>query len=101
MIRATVRALGVASVLTLGLLLGACGKADLKKCEAACRNYATITFREIEAKKLPPEQHEEALAKKLAEGTNFCVSKCQSANNDDQNDCRIAAKRLSELKACD
>jgi hypothetical protein len=113
MIRATVRLprpaghLGRALALTLvlGLVLvlglGACGKADEKKCELSCRNYATITFREIEAKSLPPEQHEAALAKKLADGTTFCVSKCQSANNDEQSECRIAAKTLSQLKACD
>lgn len=88
-------------MLAFALGLGACGKADKKKCELSCRNYATITFNEIEAKRLPPEQREAALAKKLAEGTDFCVSKCQSANNDEQSECRIAATKLSELKACD
>lgn len=102
MIRVTLRSCRLA-LLTGALCLGltACGKADRKKCELSCRNYATITFREIEARSLPPEQHEAALAKKLADGTEFCVSKCQSANNDEQSDCRIAARKLSELKACD
>lgn len=96
------RILGAALLsLALGLVGSACGKADAKKCEQMCRNYATITFRDVEAAKLPPEKREEALAEKLKQGMDFCVNKCRSANNDDQIDCVIAAKSVSQLHACE
>lgn len=87
--------------LALGLGLAGCGKADTKKCEQMCRNYATIAFRDVEAAKLPPEKREEALAEKLKQGLDFCVNKCVSANNDEQIDCYTAAKSISQLRACD
>jgi hypothetical protein len=97
--RSLLARLGLAAALALPL--AACGKGDLKKCEQMCTNYATISFREVEAGRLRPEEREKALADKLEKGTNFCVSKCQSANNDEQSDCMIAAKNMKELKACE
>lgn len=85
----------------LVLPLAACGKGDLQKCEQMCVNFATISFREVEAGRLPPEAREKALADKLAQGTRFCVSKCQSVNNDEQSDCMIAAKTMQELRTCE
>lgn len=85
----------------LALPLASCGKGDAEKCEQMCINFATISFREVEAGKYRPEDREKALADKLAKGTNFCVSKCRSVNNDKQSDCMIAAKTMRELKACE
>lgn len=91
----------LALLLALVLGLGACGKADRTKCERMCRNYATITFRDVEAARLPPEKREPALQDKLTRGMEFCVNKCQAANNDDQIDCATAAKNITELRTCD
>lgn len=94
------RVLG-AALLSSALALVGCGKADSKKCEQMCRNFATISFRDVEAAKLPPEKREAALAEKLEKGLTFCVDKCVSANNDEQIDCVIAAKSISQLRACE
>jgi hypothetical protein len=94
----------LSSALALALLspgLTACGKADAKKCEQMCRNYATISFRDVEAARLPPEKREQALADKLKKGLDFCINKCVSANNDGQIDCMTVAKSISQLKACE
>ena len=92
-----------AALLTLLMLvsLAACQRADRGKCEQMCRNFATITFRDVEAARLPPEKREQALADKLARGMEFCVSKCQGANNDEQIACAISAKNIVELRTCD
>ncbi len=90
-----------ALAVALALPLAACGKGDAQKCEQMCVNFATISFREVEAGRHRPEDREMALADKLAKGTNFCVSKCRSVNNDAQSDCMIAAKTMKELKACE
>ncbi|MEZ4363921.1 MAG: hypothetical protein R3B48_27345 [Kofleriaceae bacterium] len=66
-----------------------------------CRNFAEISFRDAEAAKIPPAKREQALADKLSKGLEFCINKCQSANNDQQIDCMIAGKNLSELRACE
>jgi hypothetical protein len=95
---ATFRSLAVGLAL---LGLSACGKADSKKCAQMCRNYATISFRDVEAARLPPEKREQALADKLTQGLDFCINKCVAANNDSQIDCMTAAKSVSQLKACE
>ncbi len=87
--------------LALVLALGGCGKADRNKCEQMCRNYATVSFREIEAARLPPAEREKALADKLAKGTEFCINKCVSANNDELSECMIEAKNMREMKDCE
>lgn len=89
--------------------LGAC-KADAQRCEQASRNYATLTYwKRVDAElaALPPEKRESARRKKVSEFTNelegqidFVVSQCQSANNDDQIDCMIAAKTSEEAQVC-
>jgi hypothetical protein len=89
--------------------LGACGKGDYKKCDAACRNFFVIAFWE-EQKGIPvpagmtPEAHKAQqvieLERRLEAGIDFCISKCQSANNDDQSDCLIAASTWETVKAC-
>jgi hypothetical protein len=85
----------------LALSVAACGKADRGKCEQMCRHFAEISFRDAEASKLPPDQRAKALADKLARGLDFCVNKCQSANNDSQIDCMLSAKSLPELRSCE
>ncbi|MGN6105190.1 MAG: hypothetical protein ACTHU0_08805 [Kofleriaceae bacterium] len=95
--------------LLLSFALAAC-KGDPQKCEQAARNYATLTFwkkADAEIAKLPAAEQELARKKKLSEFTNalerdidFFVGQCQSANNDDQVDCMIAAKTAEQVQAC-
>lgn len=90
--------------------VAACGKGDKQMCDQACRNYAQLMYwstADAELAKLPAEQREAAKKQKLAEmaskienGIDFCVSKCQSANNDDQSKCLIDAKTAAAAKAC-
>lgn len=97
-------------LLSIVLALTSCGKGDPVKCDTGCRNFATLMFwdkadKEIAA--LPTDKQEAARKQKLAElaknlegGMNFCISKCQAANNDDQIDCLVNAKTAPEVKAC-
>jgi hypothetical protein len=101
MIRHALRSQTSWAALALCLALAACGKGDRNKCEQMCRNYATITFREVEAAKVRPDLREKALADKLTQGTEFCTNKCQAANNEEQMDCMIEAKNMRDLKACE
>ncbi len=89
------------SLAALALALAACGKADRAKCEQMCRNYATVSFRDVEAARLPPDKRDAALKDKLERGLDLCVRKCQAANNDTQIDCYTSAKNISELRSCD
>ena len=91
----------VVLALTAITFAGAC-KGDAKKCEQAARNYATLMYwhtADAEIAKLPESQRKLARHKKLSEFTNALengidvrVQQCQSANNDEQVDCMIAAK---------
>lgn len=96
-------------VVLLGVLLSAC-KGDQLKCEQACRNYGTLVYwqradAEIAA---APAGERDALRKrrlgefdsKLENGVDMCVSQCQSANNEKDMDCMIAAKTADQAKAC-
>jgi hypothetical protein len=99
------------SLLALVLLAGlsAC-KADAQKCEQASRNFATLTFwkkADAEIAKAPPEKREALRRKKLSLFTaeleakiDLVVSQCQSANNEDQIDCMIAAKTAEAALEC-
>ncbi|MCX5748420.1 MAG: hypothetical protein NT062_38695 [Proteobacteria bacterium] len=92
------------------LVLAACGKGDPQKCDAACRNYATLQYWELadaEIARTAPDKREAVkrqkvidLAAKLEVGLDFCVSKCEAANNDDQTKCLIDAKTAGQVKAC-
>ena len=85
-------------------------KADAAKCEQAARNYATLTFwkkAEDEIAKAPPAKRDGIRKHKLSDFTNelegkidLVVSQCQSANNDDQIDCMIAAKTADAAIDC-
>ena len=89
--------------------LAAC-KADAHKCEQASRNFATLTYwkrvnAEIAAQ--PPEKREALRRRRLSEFTaelenkiDLVVKQCQSANNEDQIDCMIAAKTAEEALEC-
>ena len=91
-------------------MLSACGKGDKQKCDAGCRNFASLMYWkpvDVEIAKLPPEQQDAERKKRLGEvtskielGIDFCVSKCQAANNDDQADCMVKAKTYDQAKAC-
>lgn len=96
-------------VVLLSLLLCAC-KGDMQKCEQACRNYGTLVYwkhadAEIAA---APEAQRDALRKKklgqfdskLENGVDMCTTQCQSANNDADMECMIAAKTADQAIAC-
>lgn len=90
--------------------VAACGKGDPQKCDEGCRNFFTLNFwatADAEIAKAPPAQREELrkakafeLASKLEAGINFCVSKCQAANNSEQIKCLVESKTAAEAKAC-
>lgn len=90
--------------------LAACGKGDFQKCDQACRNYGQLMFwkaADAEIEKAPAEKRDELRKQKLAElatklesGIDFCVSKCQSANNEESTNCMIAAKTAKTVNAC-
>ena len=98
-----------AVVFSVLALLAAC-KGDRQKCETACRNYGTLMYWEVVDKELatlPADQRDAARKKKLAEfssqlenGVDTCVSQCESANNEKQTDCMIAAKTAAEVQKC-
>lgn len=85
-------------------------KGDPEKCDRAARNYAQLVFWEqadAEIAKLPPAERDAARKQKMAEftanmekGIDLVVSKCVSANNDDQVDCMIRATTAKAVKAC-
>lgn len=90
-----------AAACALVLALSSCGKADRGRCEKMCRNYAEVSFRDVEAERLPPEKREAALKAKLEKGLELCIDKCQHANNDKQIECYTAAKNIAELRSCE
>ena len=102
------RRLALLLVLSISVL-GAC-KGDRNKCEAACRNFFTLTYwkkADAEIAALPAAEREAAKKKKLSEfanmiedGVEMCVNQCSSANNDDQIDCLTKAKTADEAQAC-
>jgi hypothetical protein len=93
----------------LGLLLCAC-KGDAKKCEQMCRNYFTLTYwkqADVELAAAPPEQRDAVRKRqtgefdsRLGNGLDLCVTKCRSANNDDDMECMLAAKTADQAIAC-
>jgi hypothetical protein len=91
--------------------LGASGcKADAVRCEQAVRNYATLVYwynvdKEVNAS--PVEKRDTLRKRKLGEfdsklenNVDMAVSQCQSANNDEQIDCMIAAKTGEQALLC-
>lgn len=98
------------AVLVLALAFAGGCKGDAKKCEAAARNYATLTYwqkADAEIEKLPEAERAKARRRKLGEFTNALengidvrVQQCQSANNDTQIDCMIAAKTAEQVAKC-
>jgi len=97
------------AVFALAFAVLAC-KGDREKCEQASRNYATLTYwkrvnAEIAAR--PAAERDLMRKKKVSEFTNeletkidTVVSQCQSANNDEQVDCMIAAKTAEAAIEC-
>ncbi len=91
-------------------LLASCGRGDQQKCDLACRNYASLMFWKDADPIIAaaPEDQRAALRKqklaefasKLENGVDFCVSKCQAANNDGQMKCMTEAKTAKAVKAC-
>ena len=90
-------------------LLGAC-KGDAQKCDTGCRNFATLRYwkaADAEVAAAPPAQRDALRKQKLGEfdqklerGIDMCVSQCQSANNDTDIECMIAAKTEAQVTAC-
>jgi hypothetical protein len=97
-------------LVAVAVALVGCGRGDPQKCDAACRNYASLMYwkdADVEIAKAPEEQRPALKKQKLAElaqkvenGVDFCVSKCQAANNDGQMKCMIEAKTAKTVKAC-
>jgi len=99
------------ALFVLALASSALGcKGDRNKCEAACRNYATLVYWEktdAEIAAAPEADRENLKKKKLSEFTNYleqgveiCVNQCSSANNDEQIDCMTKAKTGTEAEKC-
>jgi hypothetical protein len=96
-------------VLALTLLLCAC-KGDAQKCDTGCRNFATLLYwKGVDAElAAAPADQRDALRKrrlgefdsKLENGIDMCVSQCQSANNEADIDCMIAAKTADQVTKC-
>ncbi|HEX3760572.1 MAG TPA: hypothetical protein VHW23_17780 [Kofleriaceae bacterium] len=95
----------------LTLLAAAAGcKVDAQKCDQACRNAASLLYwktadREIAA--APADQRDALrkqklgeLARKVEEGIDGCVLRCQSARNEDDANCLIAAQTAEQVQAC-
>jgi hypothetical protein len=88
---------------------GAC-KGDARKCEAGCRNHATLVFwkaADLEVAAAPADQRDAVRKRKLSEldeklssGIDMCVSQCQTANNETEIDCLIAAKTAERATEC-
>ncbi|MGE0548449.1 MAG: hypothetical protein AB7O24_15340 [Kofleriaceae bacterium] len=110
--------LSIALPFGLVLLLAAC-KGDRVKCEAACRNGATLMFPKMieaevqkECAALPDKDPNSAAceairkrklterAARIDKGLQLCVNQCVSANNEEQMDCLLAAKTGSEASKC-
>jgi hypothetical protein len=98
----------VALVTVLGAAAGC--RVDAQKCDQACRNAASLLYwktadREISA---APADQRDALrkqklgefAKKVEEGIDGCVLRCQSARNADDASCLIEAKTAEQVQAC-
>jgi hypothetical protein len=95
--------------LAAAIFVTAC-RGDAQKCEQACRNVYTLTYwqrADADIAKLPPEQRKLERQKRLSDFTNrlemgvdTCTTQCQSANNDQQIDCMIAAKTAEQAIAC-
>ena len=98
-----------ALAVVLALALAAC-KGDARKCEAACRNYATLRYwkvAEADITAAPPGERDAVrnrwrgrFPSELENGVELCVSQCQSANNAKDIDCMIAAKTADRAEAC-
>jgi hypothetical protein len=96
-------------VLAMTLLLGAC-KGDAQKCETGCRNFATLMYwkdADAELAATPAAERDAKRTRKLGEfgnklenGIDMCVSQCQSANNETDIDCLIAAKTADQAAGC-
>ena len=92
------------------LLLVAGCKGDRVKCEKGLRNYAQLVFwaeADAQIAAAPEGAREELRKEKLAKferdmenGLDSMVSRCVSANNDDQINCMINAKTATQAKAC-
>jgi hypothetical protein len=97
------------TLLALALFLGAC-KGDAQKCETGCRNFATLVYWknvDAEVAAAPADQRDALRKRKLGEfgsklenGIAMCVSQCQSANNDADLECMIAAKTADQVTRC-
>jgi hypothetical protein len=95
--------------LVLTLLLCAC-RGDAQKCETGCRNFATLVYwknADAEVAATSPGQRDALRKRKLGEldsklenGIDMCVSQCQSANNEADLECMIAAKTADQATEC-
>ena len=95
--------------LLVSVLLCAC-KGDMVKCEQACRNYGTLVYwkhADAEIAAAPPAERDALRKKKLGQfdsklenGVDMCVTQCQSANNDADMECMIAAKTADQAIEC-
>jgi len=98
-------------VVLITLLIAAAGcKADAQKCDQACRNAASLLYWKTADRAIAaaPADQRDALrkqklgefARKVEDGIDGCVLRCQSAHNDDNVDCLIAARTVDQVQAC-
>ena len=97
------------AVLVLFGFAAAC-KGDPAKCEKAARNYFTLVFwekAEADIAAAPPEKRDELrkdlqakFSVELEHNIDVVVSKCMSANNDDDVACLIDARTAKRAKEC-
>jgi hypothetical protein len=90
----------LARIWVFAALAMGCGKAEYQTCDKVCRHYFTLNY--VGA----GEGHggdagADDFQTRLERGVDFCISKCQKANNDSQNECILAATTAAAAEACE
>ena len=96
--------------LLLVLLLAACHKAEVQKCDLGCRNYFKLHYwkdADQAINEAPPEQRDALRAQKNAEfdsrmmqNLDLCVTKCQSGADSHRAQCWIDATTAEDAEKC-
>ena len=92
------------------LLLAACNKSNVQKCDLGCRNYFKLHYwkdADAEIAAAPPEQRDAVRAQKNAEyddrmmkNLDLCVTKCQSGADQKRVQCWIDATTAEQAEKC-
>jgi hypothetical protein len=94
--------------LAMGLTVGC--RVDAQQCDQACRNVAGLLYWKTADQEIAaaPADQRDALRKqklgefsrKVEEGIEGCVLRCQSAHDQSAVDCLIAARTADQVLAC-